>query len=193
MKNINELKLNKITNKLLFENNNNSSTKLYHQTRPDFETLKSIIKNGLQPNDNGEAYGIWFCEHKPFYSLGMTNTFSIENNTENLEKYNFSKSFDGEIKIATKPIPFNELTIESVGFAISNNKNILYNNFFIPKKPNFITKEIQKYGSIAKYMCENKNFETLLVYVDLFEMFIEQGTSHIFDEYDHIITKKLLD
>jgi hypothetical protein len=188
MKNINEV--NKIANKLLFENNNDNS-KLYHQTKPDFEILKSIIENGLQPNDNGEAYGVWFQANTPFYS-SQSNMFSIENNSENLTKYKFSILYDGDVKIATRPIPFNELTVENIGFAVSNNQNILFSKFFTNSNK-LIQKRVQEYGSIAKYMCENKNFETLLVYTDLFEMFIEQGTSHIFDEYEHVITKKLLD
>ena len=175
-------------NNILKENNINN--KLFHQTKPNFETLKSIIQNGLQPNDNGEAYGIWFQEGTPFYNTNV-NMFSIENTPQNLEKYRFSKIYDGDIKIATKPIPFNELTVENIGFAIANDKNVLFSKTFV--NPNsFFKKRFEQYGSIAKYLCENKSFEKLIVYVDLFEIFIEQGTSDIFNQYSHIITKRLL-
>lgn len=191
--NLSKIYLNKIIkesiNNLLIENIPNN--KLYHQTKVDFDILKSIIKNGLQPNDNGEAYGIWFQSGSPFYGIN-TNIFSIENTQENIDKYKFSKIYDGDIKIATKPIPFNELNVENISFAVSNDKNILFTKQF--SNPNsFFQKRFNEYGSVARYLCENKSFNKLLIYTDLFEMFIEQGTSHIFDEYDHIITKKLLD
>jgi hypothetical protein len=59
-----------------------------------------------------------------------SNMFSIENNSENLTKYKFSILYDGDVKIATRPIPFNELTVENIGFAVSNNQNILFSKFF---------------------------------------------------------------
>ena len=165
--------------------------KIYHQTSTDFNIIKSIIENGLIPQDrNDEGNGIWFMAGEPFYTAKAT-TFSLPDTEETFKKYAFHPFYDGDIRIARKPIPFEDLTVEVMPFGLANEKTTLFSDVFTSPK-SFIEKKIQNCGSIAKYIAENKTFTTLLIYVDLFEMFVEKGTSHIFSQYPHIKTDTLL-
>ena len=161
---------------------NNYSHKLYHQTKNDFNIIKSIIKNGLTPQDkNDEGCGIWFSQ-KPFYDI-QTTTFSIPNNEETLRKYNFNPTFDGDIKIARKRIPFEELTVENIPFAIINDNSYLFSS-----SKNFLISMANKngYNNIAEYLSNNKNFESIVIYKDLFDNFVENGTSYVFEKYPNV-------
>ena len=165
--------------------------KLYHQTSSDFNVIKSIIENGLIPQDkNGEGKGIWFQAGAPFYNA-RTTMFSIPDTVENAKKYNFNPLFDGDIRIARTIIPFDELTVESIPFAVVNDNTILYSSTFT--SPDSLGYKFSKRcGSVAKYIAENKNFKNVLIYTDLFEMFVEPKTSHYFQQFTHIKTDKLL-
>lgn len=165
--------------------------KLYHQTSSDFNVIKSIIENGLIPQDkNGEGKGIWFQAGAPFYNA-RTTMFSIPDTVENAKKYNFNPLFDGDIRIARTTIPFDELTVESIPFAVVNDNTILYSSTFT--SPDSLGYKFSKRcGSVAKYIAENKNFKNVLIYTDLFEMFVEPKTSHYFQQFPHIKTDKLL-
>ena len=158
--------------------------KLYHQTSSDFNVIKSIIENGLIPQDkNGEGKGIWFQAGAPFYNA-RTTMFSIPDTEENAKKY-------GDIRIARTTIPFDELTVESIPFAVVNDNTILYSSTFT--SPDSLGYKFSKRcGSVAKYIAENKNFKNVLIYTDLFEMFVEPKTSHYFQQFTHIKTDKLL-
>ena len=177
----------KYNNKILTENINNR--KLYHQTVADINVIKSIIENGLIPNDNGEVYGIWFNK-KPFYNDYERFMVSLPETEENLEKYDFSKFFDGDLKIARKQIPFNALTVENIPFASINGEFCFYSNMFNEKFRN--SKFVQKYENLATYIAEKTKKDNILIYTDLFEMFVESGTSYIFSKYPHIKTDILL-
>ena len=177
----------KYNNKILIENINNR--KLYHQTSTDFNVIKNIIKNGLIPYDNGEVYGIWF-DRKPFYNSYKSFMVSLPETEENLERYDFSKFFDGDIKIARKQIPFNALTIENIPFASRNGEFCYYSNMYNEKFRN--SKFVQKYGNLATYIAEKTKDYDMFIYTDLFEMFVESGTSHVFSKYPHIKTDILL-
>ena len=165
-----------------------NNNKLYHQTKSDFNIIKSIIKNGLIPQDrNGEGAGIWFSD-EPFYN-SKTTMFSIPNNEETLRKYNFNPYFDGNIKIAKKRIPFDNLTVENIPFAVANEHTYLYSS----SKDFFLSMAKRKgFDSIAEYIAENKNFKNIVIYEDLFNNFVEEGTSQIFHKYPHIKTVRLI-
>lgn len=161
---------------------NNTSNKLYHQTTNDINVIKSIIKNGLIPqNKNDEGKGIWFSE-EPFYDV-RTTTFSIPNNDESLRKYNFNTIFDGDIKIARNFIPFNELTVENIPFAIINDNAYLFSS---SKKFLMSMANKKGYNNIAEYLSNNKNFNSIVIFKDLFEKYVESGTSHIFNKYPNV-------
>lgn len=168
---------------------NNTSNKLYHQTTNDINVIKSIIKNGLIPQDkNGEGKGIWFSE-EPFYDV-RTTTFSIPNNEETLRKYNFNSTFDGDIKIARKCIPFNDFTVENIPFAIINDNTYLFSS---SKKFLMSMANKKGYDNIAEYLSNNKNFKSIVIFKDLFEKFVESGTFHIFNNYPNIKIINLFD
>lgn len=171
--------------------NRGNIPKLYHQTSSDFNVIKSIIENGLIPQDkNGEGKGIWFQAGAPFYNA-RTTMFSIPDTDENAKKYNFNPLFDGDIRIARTTIPFNDLTVESIPFAVVNDNTILYSSTFT--SPDSLGYKFSKRcGSVAKYIAENKNFKNVLIYTDLFEMFVEPKTSQYFQQFPHIKTDKLL-
>ena len=170
---------------------NSPELKIYHQTKSDFSVIKNILKNGLIPqNNHDEGYGIWFQAGEPFYSVKST-MFSLPDTEETFERYDFNPMFDGNIRIARKPIPFSDLTVESIPFAIVNGNTLLYSNTFTnPESIGY--KFSRKYGSIAKYLAENKNFKEVFIYEDLFKMFVESGTSELFSNYSHIKTDNLL-
>ena len=171
-----------------------SNAKMYHQcTSCDvdnvFDIIKFIMENGLTPFDiRDEGEGIWFCLGQPYYNNEFHPMFSLLDSQENFEKYNFNPLFDGEIRIARKPIPYQELTVENIPFAISNNRNLLYT-----KDKKFYNMFAEKYGysSIAEFLANNNNFEHLVVYTDLFDEYVENGTSFIFNDYPHIETRTL--
>lgn len=171
-----------------------SNTKMYHQCTDYnvdnvFDIIKSIVENGLIPFEKrDEGKGIWFVLEQPFYNNICHPTFSLIDSQENFLKYNFNPMFDGEIRIARKPIPYQELTVENIPFAISNNRDLLYTN-----GKEFYNKFAKLYGysSIAEYLVNNENFEHLIVYTDLFDQYVEKGTSYIFDKYPHIETRTL--
>lgn len=171
-----------------------SNTKMYHQCTDYnvdnvFDIIKSIVENGLIPFEKrDEGKGIWFVLGQPFYNNICHPTFSLIDSQENFIKYNFNPMFDGEIRIARKPIPYQELTVENIPFAISNNRDLLYTN-----GKEFYNKFAKLYGysSIAEYLANNENFEHLIVYTDLFDQYVENGTSHVFNDYPHIETRTL--
>lgn len=171
-----------------------SNTKMYHQcttcdTNNVFDIIKSIVGSGLIPFEKrDEGKGVWFSLGEPFYNGVNYPTFSLTDSEENFLKYNFNPLFDGEIRIARKPIPFNKLTVENIPFAIINNKDLLYS-----KDKKFYSKFAKLHGcsTIAEYLANNENFKHLIVYTDLFDKYIENGTSHIFNDYPHIETRTL--
>ena len=173
---------NEISNLLNENASYNTNCKLYHQTKNDFNIIKSIIENGLIPQDrNDEGNGIWFSQ-EPFYDV-RTTTFSIPNNEKTLRKYNFNTTFDGDIKIARNRIPFEELTVENIPFAIINDNSYLFSS-----SKNFLISMAKKkgYNSIAEYLSNNKNFKSIIIYKDLFDNFVEKHTSYIFDKYPNV-------
>ena len=162
-----------------------NNRKLYHQTSNNFNVIKSILTNGLQPNDNGEAYGVWFSEDEPFYSSNRAPLFSIPNTEDIRQKYKFSTLYDGNIKIATKPISIEDITVESIPFAILENNSLLFTDGIKRLFNSFGIK--QGFGSIAEYIAEKHKDKKILIYVDLFDKFVEQGTWKIFAKYNNII------
>jgi len=169
-----------------------SESKLFHQTTTDFNIIKSIIKNGLIPQDkNDEGSGVWFSAEKPFYDV-RTTTFSIPDTPDIRKRFDFNPFYDGDIRIARKRIPFEYLIVENIPFGIANDgKTLLMSRTFDNPAP-FIKKKIDHYGSIAKYIAENKSFNDILIYTDLFDMFVEDRTAQIFAQYPHIKTDTLL-
>lgn len=173
---------------------NGSTSKLYHQVKDwNFEKLRSIIQNGLIPHQvDGEYNGTYFAKDHLFYGPKPWPTFSLPATPEVYEKYNFSRyANESHIPVAYGEIPFEDLTVEKIPFGIHGNGNILMSNSYAPGGVNYnIAKK--KGITVAEAIGENKNLINPIIYTDIFEMFVEHGTSHIFDRYPHIKTEKLL-
>ena len=170
-----------------------NNSKLYHIVGDDsFERIKSIIENGLIPhyNKHDDTLGIYFSPKK-FYDTKNT-CLSILDTEENRKKYAFSPWLGGDVELATKQIPFDDLNVETIKFGyIDNEEKPLYSSTFFQT---FIKNIMDKKGieTIAEYIATNNSYSNVFIYIDLFEMFVEQGTSHIFDNFSHIKTGKLL-
>ena len=169
-----------------------SGKKMYHQVgqfNDIFKATKSVLQNGLIPSDkNGDAYGVFFAMNK-FYGKLQVPCFSLLDTEENFKKYRFSPIFDGDTRIATKTISPDDLIVENIPFASCNDNNVI----LMTEDVDFFKKvaKLCKCNSIAEYLAKNKNFENIIIYTDLFDEYVEKGTSYIFDEYPHIETRTL--
>lgn len=169
-----------------------SVKKLYHQVgrfNDIFKVTKSILQNGLIPSDkSGDAYGVFFSMDK-FYENPQLPCFSLLATEENFKKYRFAPIFDGDIRVATKTISPDDLIVENIPFASCNNNNVI----LMTQDIDFFKRmtKLYKCNSIAEYLAKNENFEHLVVYTDLFDEYVEKGTTYIFDEYPHIETRTL--
>lgn len=124
-----------------------------------------------------------------FYGNLQVPCFSLLDTEENFIKYRFSPIFDGYIRIATKTISPDDLIVENIPFASCNDNNVI----LMTEDVDFFKKvaKLRKCNSIAEYLAKNKNFENIIIYTDLFDEYVEKGTSYIFDEYPHIETRTL--
>lgn len=168
--------------------------KLYHQTIDwDFDKIFDIIRYGLLPQQvDGEYNGIYFSKNHLFYGDQQCPTFSLPATDETFKKYNFTQySQESALPVALDRIPFKDLTVELMPFGVDEYGKLLLSKTYLPDGYGY--KSAKRKGiSIAEQIAENKNLVNPVIYTDLFEMFVERGTSHIFDEYPHIKTKKLL-
>jgi hypothetical protein len=95
------------------------------------EALRSVMENGLIPNDNGEiGSAIWFSTDYNDYGEKGSFVVSIEYNTVNRMK--FVMTLNGNSGFAYKTIPFNELTVVKIPVGIwDRDKRVINSKKFI--------------------------------------------------------------
>lgn len=171
---------------ILMENENSSVKKLYHQTRFSIEKFRSIFKNGLIPRDNGESNCVWFSVDNEFYR-GVPNslTLSVDFNDEFKNKHRFNDNVSViNVYDIVKP---NELNIVDCPFLIdAESGDIILNISSRDSLKRFSDK--RGYGCISEYIINNKQLKDkgLILFGDLYNMYVESGTFDYFSGVDNI-------
>ena len=124
-----------------------------------FETIKSVMKNGLIPYDNGEVGSvIWFSNNFNDYAKNSQFVVSIEYNNQTRDKYDIA--YDGRNGYVAKPIPFKDLNVIKIPVGEIN-------NYFIDNK------EVIEKDYLNNSDTMNQITEDIILYRNLFNEYVQ--------------------
>lgn len=167
---------------------------IYHTVldRHDIGTdavIKSVVAKGLVPNNNGEIGGaIWFNPHNHEYSGNGKMTLRLKMTPENIR--DFEISGDGGTFWAHKTIPFDRLEIVDCPVMLIGNYFFNFSRFTHDRLRKRYTEE-SGCSTMAEFFCEKSTTRPSLVYVDVWDKFVEP-TSKVFEKYPDIKLDKLI-
>ena len=171
---------------VLMENENSGVKKLYHQTPFSIDKFRNIFKKGLIPRDNGESNCVWFSVDNEFYRNNPNIiTISVDFNDEFKNKHRFNDNVSViNVYDIVKP---SELNIVDCPFLIDAERgDVILNISSRDSLKRFSDR--RGYGSISEYIINNKQLKDkgLILFGDLYNMYVESSTLDYFSGVDNI-------
>lgn len=146
------------------------------------EVIRSVVRNGLVPRNNGEVGGvIWFNPHCNEYMGNGRLTVRLKMTPENIR--DFEITGDGGTFFAHRTIPFGRLEVVDCPVVVLGDT---FCNVSM-MKGDVVRKSVERHGydSIAQFLCEGSSSKPTKVYADVWDRFVEP-TSETFRNYPDI-------